>query len=51
MEKKKEREKDPHAVHLGRLGGRARRRKLTPEQRRDIARKAAQARWGNANRK
>jgi len=38
-------EKDPHAVHLGRLGGNARRRKLTSEQRREIARKAAQTRW------
>jgi hypothetical protein len=38
-------EKDPHAVHLGRLGGYARRRKLTSEQRREIARKAAEARW------
>jgi len=38
-------QKDPHAVHLGRLGGYARRRKLTSEQRREIARKAAHARW------
>lgn len=43
MEKKKE--KDPHAVHLGQLGGKARKRKLTPERRREIARKAAEARW------
>ena len=37
------------AVVLGRLGGRkggkARAKKLTPEQRSEIARKAAQARW------
>ena len=37
------------AVALGRLGGKkggsARARKLTPEQRSGIARKAAQARW------
>jgi hypothetical protein len=39
------REKDPHAVFLGQLGGKARKRKLTPERRREIARKAAQARW------
>jgi hypothetical protein len=46
MDKKKE--KDPHAVHLGRLGGTARKRKLTAEQRREIARKAAEARWAKA---
>ena len=38
------------AVVLGRLGGKkggpARARKLTPEQRKEIARKAAQTRWG-----
>jgi len=44
---KKHKDKDPHAVHLGHLGGNARKRKLTSEQRRDIARKAAQARWGS----
>jgi hypothetical protein len=41
--------KNPHAVALGRLGGKkggpARARKLTPDQRREIARKAARARW------
>jgi hypothetical protein len=41
--------KNPAAVELGRLGGkkggRARAEKLTPEQRSEIARKAAQARW------
>jgi hypothetical protein len=41
--------KNPHAVALGRLGGKkggpARAKKLTMEQRRDIARKAARARW------
>jgi hypothetical protein len=41
----KKKEKDPHAVYLGQLGGRARKRKLTREQRAQIARKAAQARW------
>lgn len=44
--------KNPAAVALGRLGGKkggkARAAKLTPEQRRDIARKAAQARWQKA---
>jgi len=43
MQRKKT--KDPHAVHLGQLGGKARKKKLTAEQRRDIARKAARARW------
>lgn len=41
--------KDPAAVALGRRGGlkvgRARADKLTPEQRSEIARKAAKARW------
>lgn len=41
--------KNPHAVALGRLGGlkggKARANKLTPEQRKEIARKAAQTRW------
>ncbi len=41
--------RNPAAVALGRLGGlkggKARAAKLTPEQRREIARKAAQARW------
>ncbi len=41
--------KDPAAVSLGRRGGlkggRARAEKLTPEQRREIARKAAAKRW------
>ena len=41
--------KNPYAVELGRLGGlkggKARAKKLTPEQRKDIAQKAAQARW------
>lgn len=47
--------KNPAAVALGRLGGkaggpkggRARAAKLTPERRREIARKAARARWAN----
>ena len=41
--------KNPHAVALGRLGGKkggkARAEKLTPERRKEIARKAAAARW------
>jgi hypothetical protein len=42
-------DKNPAAVELGKLGGKkggkARAKKLTPEQRQDIARLAAQARW------
>lgn len=45
----KEDQKNPHAVALGRLGGkkggRARAEKLTPEQRKEIAKTAARARW------
>ena len=41
--------KDPNAVALGRKGGlkggKARAANMTPEQRSDAARKAAQARW------
>ena len=41
--------KNPYAVILGRRGGlkggKARAAKLTPEQRKEIARKAAQSRW------
>lgn len=41
--------KNPHAVALGRLGGRkggkARAKSLTAKQRRSIAQKAARARW------
>ncbi len=41
--------KNPAAVALGKLGGakggKARAAKLTPRRRRDIARKAAEARW------
>jgi hypothetical protein len=39
------RRKNPAAASLGKLGGKARAKKLTPEQRRESARKAAQARW------
>lgn len=42
--------KNPAAVALGKLGGRkggkARAKKLTPEERSAIARRAAAARWG-----
>lgn len=43
-------EKNPAAVELGRRGGlkggKAMAAKLTPEERREIARKAAEKRWG-----
>lgn len=46
--------KNPHAVALGRLGGKkggkARAAKLTAKERREIARKAARARWANRDR-
>ena len=45
----KDKEKNPHAVALGRLGGKkggpARAKKLSAEKRREIAKKAARARW------
>ncbi len=40
--------KNKAAVELGRKGGKARAAKLTKEQREDIARLAAQARWRRA---
>ena len=44
--------KDPAAVALGRKGGlrggRARAEKMTPEERSEAARNAANARWNNA---
>jgi len=49
MSEKKER--NPHAVHLGQLGGKARSERLTPERRREIARKAALARWARRSKK
>lgn len=45
--------KDPDAVSLGRKGGLkgglARARKLSPERRSEIAKKAAETRWGTYN--
>lgn len=50
QEKPEESGKDPAAVALGRKGGlkggKARAEKLTAEQRSEIAKKAAKARWG-----
>ena len=46
-------QKNPAAVALGKLGGKkggdARAKKLTPEQRKAIAEKAARARWGKSS--
>jgi hypothetical protein len=46
-------EKNPAAVTLGRLGGlkggRARAAKLSPEKRKEIAKKAAESRWKSPN--
>ncbi len=39
--------KDPAAKAMGAKGGKARAAKLTPEQRSEIARKAAQKRWSD----
>lgn len=48
-------EKNPAAVALGRLGGQkggaARAKKLTAEERSEIAKKAAEARWGKRSAK
>jgi hypothetical protein len=47
-------EKNPAAVALGRLGGvrggKARAEKLSPERRKEIAQKAASARWKSPDR-
>lgn len=51
VEDKVEDTKNPMSVELGRqgglIGGQARAKKLTPEQRTEIAKKAAKARWKN----
>ena len=41
----KKKDKDANAVALGRKGGKARHNKLTPERRKEIASRAAKARW------
>jgi len=47
--------KNPHAVALGKLGGskggKIRAAKLSPEQRREIARKAVLVRWAKEKKK
>lgn len=47
--KKKTKTKNADAVELGRKGGLARAKNLTPKERTDIARKAAMARWARRN--
>ena len=42
--------KDSYAAEFARKGGKARAKKLTPEQRSEAARKAVQARWAKARR-
>jgi hypothetical protein len=53
--KEEEDPKNPNAVALGRLGGlkggRARAERLTPEERSEIAKRAAQARWNRQPKK
>ncbi len=48
-EEKEDSKKNPHAVELGRLGGlkggKARAKKLSAKKRKEIAQKAANARW------
>jgi len=41
--------KNAAAMELGKSGGKARAEKLTPEQRKEIAAKAAKTRWGENN--
>jgi hypothetical protein len=47
----KKKEKNPHAVYLGHLGGKARTQKLSAEERTAIARRAAQIRWEKQRKK
>ena len=43
--------KDPAAVALGRKGGKARLKTMTPEERSELARQAAAKRWAKAKKK
>jgi len=43
--------KNKAAVALGKLGGKARAVKLSKDQRKESARRAAQVRWANAKKK
>lgn len=54
-EEKPKPEKNPAIVALGRLGGlkggKARAKKLSPDMRKEIARKAAKSRWKKSEKK
>lgn len=39
-----------HLSKLGKKGGKSRQEQMTPEERKELARKAAQARWAKRNR-
>ena len=41
--------KSPAAIERGKRGGSARAKKLSPQKRQEIAKKAAEARWGASN--
>lgn len=41
--------KDPAAVSMGKRGGAARAKSMTPERRAEIAKKAAESRWKTKN--
>jgi hypothetical protein len=43
--------KDPNAAALGRKGGQARAKAMTPEERARVARRAAEKRWEGSRRK
>jgi len=43
--------KNPAAVRLGRMGGKARLTKMSDEQRKAVARNAARVRWEKAKKK
>ena len=47
---KRTKRKNPNAVALGRKGGKARVKSLTPEERSEAARKAVLARWKKVKR-
>jgi hypothetical protein len=51
MAKREKKEKNANAVALGRLGGKARLKKLSPDRRREIAQKAIRTRWERAKKK
>jgi hypothetical protein len=49
--KQEKKEKNAHAVALGQMSAKARLQKISPENRREIARNAAQARWAKEKKK